>query len=59
MPWLVHRVATSRRYNDSLADIMERWGLDDVITANEVLDAYDDARARAEDERRRERGHAR
>ncbi len=50
MPWLVHRVATSRRYSDTLVDIMERWSIDDVITANEVLDALDDAADRAEKE---------
>lgn len=48
-------MAVSRRYTDTLVDIMERWSLDDVITANEVLDALDDAADRAEAEARRER----
>ncbi len=48
-------MAVSRRYSDSLVDIMERWSLDDVITANEVLDALDDAADRAEKEATRGR----
>jgi hypothetical protein len=50
VPWLVHRVAVSRRYSDSLHTILTEWSLDDVITANEVLDALDDAADRAEKE---------
>lgn len=42
-------MAVSRRYTDTLVDIMERWSIDDVITANEVLDALDDAADRAEE----------
>lgn len=45
MPWLLHRVATSERYHDSLAEIANEWGLDDVLDAHDVLDAFDDAEA--------------
>lgn len=56
MPWLVHRIAVSRRYSDSLVDIMERWGLEEVVVANEVLDALEDATDRASREREVTRG---
>jgi hypothetical protein len=45
--WLVHRVATSRRYTDPLAVILTQWSLPDVVEANLVLDALEDAEARA------------
>ena len=47
MSWLVHRVATSRRYTDPLAVILTQWSLPDVVEANLVLDALEDAEARA------------
>ena len=47
VPWLVHRVAVSRRYSDSLATILDQWSIDDVVTANEVLDALEEAESRA------------
>ena len=45
--WPVHRVATSRRYADSLHVILTEWSLADVWDANAVLDALEDAEARA------------
>ena len=47
VPWLVHRVATSRRYSDSLHTILTQWSVLDVFEANLVLDAIEDAEARA------------
>lgn len=50
IPWPVHRVATSGYYHDALSDIMTRWSLSDVMDANEVIDAYEDAKAQAQEE---------
>lgn len=47
VPWMVHRIATSRRYCDPLHTIMTRWSLVDVFEANLVLDALEDAEERA------------
>ena len=47
VPWLVHRVAVSRRYSDPLATILDQWSIDDVVTANEVLDALEEAEERS------------
>lgn len=47
VPWEVHRVATARRYSDSLHTIMTRWSLVEVWRANLVLDALADAEDRA------------
>lgn len=44
---MVHRIATSRRYTDSLHTILTAWTLADVCDANLVLDALEDAEARA------------
>lgn len=43
----MHRVATSRRYTDSLHTILTQWSVVDVFEANLVLDAIEDAEARA------------
>lgn len=48
LPWPVHRVALSE-YGDSLEVVSTRWSLADVVDANLVLDAMDDARARAQE----------
>lgn len=48
-------MAVARRYSDSLHTIVTEWSIDDVITANEVLDALDDAADRAEKEATRGR----
>lgn len=47
MPWTVHRVATSGRYHDALHTILTEWSLADVMDANAILDALDDAAERA------------
>lgn len=51
MPWPLHRVATSGKYSDSLHIISTEWTLVDVWQANDVIDAHDDAAARAEKNR--------
>lgn len=45
--WPVHRIATAGVYTDPLATILDRWTLADVVDANAVIDALDEARARA------------
>lgn len=45
--WPVHRIATSRRYSDSLHTILTEWSIADVYAANDLLDELDDAEARA------------
>ena len=50
IPWPVHRVAVSGRYHDPLHTILTQWSLADVMDANSVLDALEDASARAERE---------
>lgn len=47
IPWALHRVATSRRYTDSLHAIATQWGLADVLDASDVLDAIENAEAEA------------
>jgi hypothetical protein len=42
--WPAHRIATSGRYHDSLHTILTEWGLPDIRLANELLDAFEDAR---------------
>lgn len=53
--WLIHRVATSRRYSSSLMEIQQQWSLDDVMDAIEVLDMYDQLDAEAAGDPRDER----
>lgn len=43
-------MATSRRYSDSLHTILTEWSLADVYAANAVIDALEDAEARAHKE---------
>jgi len=40
--WPIHRIATSGRYTDGLTTIEERWTLQMVADACDVLDAFDD-----------------
>jgi hypothetical protein len=53
VPWIVHRIATSRRYTDSLHTILTEWSLEQVLEANDVLDAIEDAERRAWEEQQR------
>lgn len=46
-PWMVHRVATSGHYRDSLHTILTEWTLPDVVAANQIIDALADAEYRA------------
>lgn len=45
VPWLIHRVAVSGYYHDSLDTIATRWSLADIVDAHDVIDALDAARA--------------
>lgn len=49
LPWVAHRVAVSGHYHDSLHTILTAWTLADIIDANDVCDALDDARAAAQE----------
>lgn len=46
VPWPIHRVATAGYYTDALETICTRWSLVDVVDANAVIDAWEDAKAR-------------
>ena len=48
VPWVVHRVAVSGHYRDTLEAILARWSLADLVDAHDVCDALDTARAEAE-----------
>ena len=48
VPWVVHRVAVSGHYRDSLVDILDRWTLTELVDAHAVIDALDAARRRDE-----------
>ena len=50
--WPAKRVATSGYYHDSFHTIMTCWSLRDVIDANELIDAYEDAKAEAAEKSR-------
>jgi hypothetical protein len=43
----VHRIATSRKYSDSLHTILTEWSLAHVWAANDLLDVLEDAEAEA------------
>jgi hypothetical protein len=47
VPWRVHRIAVSGRYTDPLHTLLTEWSLGDVLDANEMLDALEDAQAAA------------
>lgn len=46
VPWLLHRVAVSGYYHDSLATIASEWSLQDIVDAHDVIDALDEARGK-------------
>ena len=45
VPWVVHRIAVSGHYRDTFTGIVSTWSLADVMDANAICDALDDARA--------------
>jgi hypothetical protein len=51
VPWIFHRIAVSGFYHDGLDTILTRWSLEAVGHAHDVIDALEDARARAAKER--------
>lgn len=44
VPWVLHRVAVSGHYHDTLEAMAVRWSLADLIDAADVCDALDAAR---------------
>jgi len=40
IPWVVHRIVTSRHYRASLIEVQKRWSIDDVADAHEALDYF-------------------
>jgi hypothetical protein len=50
---MIHRVASSERYNDELITIQRDWNLIDLLDANQVLDTYALEEQRAADEIKR------
>lgn len=44
---MAHRVVTSRHYHASLIEVQREWTLCDLLDAHAVIDALDDAEARA------------
>lgn len=42
--WSVHRIATSELYRVSPHEVRECWTWREVLEANAVLDAFDEAR---------------
>ena len=49
LPWLLHRVAVSGYYHDSLDTIATRWSLQDIVDAHDVIDAFDEANGKKPD----------
>lgn len=47
--WALHRVATSKRYADSLHTVSTKWGVAELLDACRVLDALADAEAELAD----------
>jgi hypothetical protein len=41
--WSIHRVAVSGKYRDPLHTIETEWSFQDLLDANDVLDAIEDA----------------
>lgn len=46
------RVAAHTRISDGYADICERWSLDDLVDAHQVLDLHEDLEHKAASKRR-------
>lgn len=40
IPWVVHRIVTSRHYRASLMEVQKQWSIDDVADAHEALDYF-------------------
>lgn len=47
VPWVVHRVAVSGHYHDSLHTILTQWSLADLVDAHVICDELDRAQAEA------------
>jgi hypothetical protein len=40
IPWVVHRIVTSKHYRASLVEVQRQWSIDDVADAHQVLDYF-------------------
>lgn len=40
IPWVAHRIVTSRYYRASLTEIEHHWSIDDVADAHQALDYF-------------------
>jgi hypothetical protein len=40
IPWVAHRIVTSRHYQASLIEVQKQWSIDDVADAHEALDYF-------------------
>ena len=40
IPWVAHRICTSRHYRVSLIEVEREWSIDDVADAHQVLDYF-------------------
>jgi hypothetical protein len=40
IPWVIHRIVTSRHYRASLIEIQREWAIDDVADAHQALDYF-------------------
>lgn len=40
IPWVVHRIVTSRYYRASLIEVQRQWSIDDVADAHQALDYF-------------------
>lgn len=40
IPWVTHRIATSRHYRASLIQLQRDWSIDDVADAHQALDYF-------------------
>lgn len=47
MDWRLHRIAVSTYYKDGLADILDRWTMNELADAHLVLDCLEAAEAQA------------
>ena len=40
IPWVIHRIVTSRSYRASLIEVQRHWSIDDVADAHQALDYF-------------------
>jgi hypothetical protein len=40
IPWVTHRIVTSKYYRASLMEVQKEWSIDDVVDAHQALDYF-------------------